>query len=123
MAPTELLTFALFVGGFMLISRLFKWAVERARKQQPEQAPPPVPLPEVASLDATWGSEAQAASWQGATGAELARRMETIAPGAVPQPPRHAANALLRSRQDLRHAIVVMTVLGPCRALDPPDRP
>jgi hypothetical protein len=121
MAPADLLTFALLVGGFMLLSRLFKWAVERARKQQLEQAPPPAPLPEGALIDATWGSEPQAASWQGATGAELARRMETIATGAAPQQPRHAANALLRSRQDLRHAIVLMTVLGPCRALDPPD--
>jgi hypothetical protein len=29
--------------------------------------------------------------------------------------------ALLAGRRNLRHAIVIMTVLGPCRAQQPPD--
>jgi len=122
MALSDLLTFALIVGGFIVFSQLLKRAVERARKQELEQPQPPAPLPEEASLDAAWGSGPPAESWQGATSTELARRMEKIAPGAAPRQPRHATNALFRSRHDLRHAIVVMTVLGPCRALDPPDR-
>jgi hypothetical protein len=32
------------------------------------------------------------------------------------------AGTLFASREDLRQAVVVMTVLGPCRALEPHDR-
>lgn len=32
-------------------------------------------------------------------------------------------SALLRNKRDLRRAVVVMTILGPCRAYDPPDSP
>jgi hypothetical protein len=124
MAPSDLLTFALFIGGFILLSRLLKSAVKSARNQEAlQQAQQPAPLPEEALSDATWGSDGpQPGSWQGATSAELARRMETIAPGIRPQRTRTSSNPLFRTRQDLRHAVVAMTVLGPCRALDPPDR-
>jgi hypothetical protein len=36
---------------------------------------------------------------------------------------RSAARSLLRGRRNLRRAFVVMTVLGPCRALEPPGTP
>jgi len=52
-------------------------------------------------------------------------------PQAVPQPTstplrapgsprRHASHELFASKQDLRRAVIAMTVLGPCRALEPP---
>jgi hypothetical protein len=50
---------------------------------------------------------------------------------AAPQPPiissaplatsRSTNRALLRTPRDLRRAIIIMTILGPCRAYDPPD--
>jgi hypothetical protein len=117
----DLVIIALFVGGFMLLSQLLKRAVNRARRQEElQRAQQAAPLPEDASRDATWGSGPQADPWQGATTAELERRLEPIAPGFAPPRPRHASNALFRSRRDLRHAVVVMTVLGPCRALESP---
>jgi hypothetical protein len=51
------------------------------------------------------------------------------APVAAPRPappatPRrlHPVRALLRERRDLRRAVVLMMVLGPCRSQDPPER-
>jgi hypothetical protein len=51
----------------------------------------------------------------------------------LPSPPIEAPRVTLRpvvdarrlfaSRADLRHAVIAMTVLGPCRALEPPDLP
>jgi hypothetical protein len=57
----------------------------------------------------------------------LAPAREAVRPGAlVPVvEPRVAIrqHALVRlgNRRDVRRAIVLMTILGPCRALDPPD--
>jgi len=38
------------------------------------------------------------------------------------RPRRHAAHELFASQQDLRRAVIAMTVLGPCRALEPPEQ-
>jgi hypothetical protein len=42
-------------------------------------------------------------------------------PAAAPPPPA-VTRRLFRTQEDLRHAIVLMTVLGPCRALEPHER-
>lgn len=44
-----------------------------------------------------------------------------LAPQPVPQaaPPRRGAKRWLHSRTGLRRAMVLMTILGPCRALEP----
>jgi hypothetical protein len=34
---------------------------------------------------------------------------------------RWSRRALFRSKRDVRRAIVAMTILGPCRAYDPPN--
>jgi hypothetical protein len=40
-----------------------------------------------------------------------------------PMPQRlHPARALLKDKRDLRRAVVLMTILGPCRAQEPPER-
>jgi flagellar biosynthesis/type III secretory pathway M-ring protein FliF/YscJ len=31
--------------------------------------------------------------------------------------------SLLETQRDMRRGIILMTILGPCRALDPPDQP
>jgi hypothetical protein len=123
MSLIDVVIIALLVGGFMLISRWLKRAAERVRRQQAlAGAQPPAPVQEDVPVDAMWGPGPQAQTWQGATSAELARRVEPTAPGTGPMQPRMPSNALFRTRQDLRRAVVAMTVLGPCRALDPPGR-
>jgi hypothetical protein len=34
----------------------------------------------------------------------------------------HPVRALLKDNHDLRRAVILMMVLGPCRAQDPPER-
>jgi hypothetical protein len=44
-------------------------------------------------------------------------------PAAPPAPRRaHPARALLKDKSDLRRAVILMMVLGPCRAQEPPER-
>jgi hypothetical protein len=40
---------------------------------------------------------------------------------AAPARARHFKNTLFENKRDIRRAIIAMTVLGPCRANDPPD--
>lgn len=86
-------------------------------------APRPSPLPE--ALGADWGRVPAPASRP-----SLAQRAYTPPPQrqALAAPSRQVrtsrARALLGSRDGLHRAVVAMTVLGPCRALDPymPER-
>ena len=119
--PTELL----YVLGFIAIV-LFNYMAQRAarRRQQQEQAQQPVP-PEPAPveqepLEDIWGRSAAAAP------APVAVVGPRPAPPAAREPrlPRriHPARALLKDKRDLRRAVVLMMVLGPCRAQEPPER-
>ena len=48
-------------------------------------------------------------------------RSEALAASAAIARRRSAVRSLLGTRRDLRRAIVSMTILGPCRAQEPPD--
>jgi len=119
--PVELL----YVLGFIAIV-LFNFIAQRAarRRQQEEPAEAPIPSPPPAVEEELpedyWG-----------------RTPTPPAPAAVPvprpapppvlaEPPRprrvHPVSALLNDRRDLRRAVVLMMVLGPCRAQEPPER-
>jgi hypothetical protein len=57
-----------------------------------------------------------------------ARRRLSALPDSAPEPPerqrlvvRRRARVPLGSRRELRHGIILMTILGPCRAMEPPD--
>ncbi len=114
---SELLVYGLIIAAFVLFNYLAQQVARKVREQQEaaerEAAPPPV---EEEAPEDTWGRAAAA------TPMPVARAPEPVT--ALPPVPRAmAAGTLFRTRQDLRHAIVVMTVLGPCRALDPPSGP
>jgi hypothetical protein len=58
---------------------------------------------------------------------ETASSRERIPPRNLSEPApsrrRHAIKrSLFRTRRDLRRTIILMTVLGPCRAVEPPER-
>src|SRR5688500_3104436 len=130
--PVELL----YVLGFIAIV-VFNFIAQRAarRRQQQEQAeqavaPDPAPVEqapleqaplEQAPLEDIWGRSAAAAP---APVAVVAPRPAPPAARAVPRLPRriHPARALLKDKRDLRRAVVLMMVLGPCRAQEPPER-
>jgi hypothetical protein len=120
--PTELL----YVLAFLAII-LFNFIAQRAarRRQQQEQAEepaPPEPAPaEDAPLEDIWGRTAAPAP---ASAPVVAPRPAPAAVRAEPPRPRrlHPARALLKDKRDLRRAVVLMMVLGPCRAQEPPER-
>jgi hypothetical protein len=118
--PSELL----YVLAFLAII-LFNFIAQRAarRRQQQAQAEesvPPAPAPiEEETLEDIWGRTAAAPS--------AAAAVPRPAPAPVrPEPPLprrvHPVRALLKDKRDLRRAVVLMMVLGPCRAQEPPER-
>lgn len=128
MEKSNLLIYGLFIAAYLLFNFLMQQlAAKRARQQrervQQEQAQQDALMTSADEpLDELWGRGGQhEEAHENVVTVEPARkRVETTA-GAAPAP-RLSPTALLRSRQSLRDAIVVMTVLGPCRALDPHDR-
>jgi len=118
------LIFAVLIGYTVLKEYLSRQAAQRRPglpgPQGVEQQPAPAPPQEV--TDTQWGRapaperampRAKPDAWRTAHGSAQPRDR-----GASPQRARHP---LFRNRQQLRHAIVVMTVLGPCRAQQPYD--
>lgn len=118
---SELLFLALIIAGFMLFNYVAQRLAKAAREQQEAEAAvgASVPPPEDEPLEDIWGRVPVPPP---AAPAPVARA-EPQARAAPPRPlPRRAGARLFRTRKDLQHAIVLMTVLGPCRALEPHER-
>jgi len=113
---SELLVYGLIIAGFLLFNYLAQKLAKKAREQQEaaeREAADALPEEPEEELDDPWGR-------RHATAVQLPEPRP--APRVAAPPGRRAATRrLFRTRQDLRHAIVLMTVLGPCRALEPPD--
>lgn len=98
-----------------LLSVLGPWlrkrleALEQGLNQRVDGPPRSIPVGHAAAPVATRAAMAPQVSPAGARSAE----MRTFSG-------RSAAMAGLGSRSQLRRSMVLMTVLGPCRALDPP---
>lgn len=116
--PPELLIIIL-IGGLLLLNFLAQRVAARQQQQQQEemakQAEPPAPdepLPDI------WGRTQPAP----------AAALPAMPVRPVAEPPiavhararRHGARSFLQGRSNLQRAMVVMTVLGPCRAMEPP---
>jgi hypothetical protein len=119
--PIELLFVLAFIGIV-----LFNYLMQRAprRRQQDEQpqaeaaAKAAAALNEEQPLEEMWGrSPAPAAAPVLVARAAPLAQAEPLAPRR-----RHPLRALLRDKRNLHRAIVLMTVLGPCRAQEPPER-
>lgn len=115
--PVELL----YILGFIAIVLFNFFARRAARLQQEQEAQAPAPPPAEDELaEDVWG------------------RTRTPPPSApmlvarpAPPPVRaelstlrrvHPVRALLKDRNDLRRAVVLVMVLGPCSAQQPPER-
>ena len=124
MGKYDLLIYGLIFLGFLLFNNVVQ-AVKRARQQQEEeraQQQEAAPPPEEEPLEYIWGRRPQADLPAAAAHLEPAPRVEAIAAPPAASPRRAVPRALFHSREDLRRAVVVMTVLGPCRALEPHDQ-
>jgi hypothetical protein len=121
--PVELIYVLVFLG-IVLFNYMMQQAARRRRQEQEAQAaarggPPPAQkeLPEH-----IWRRTLHSALPAVAGHVEPAHRAAAITAAPAAAARRTARRALFRSKGDLRHAMVVITVLGPCRALDPNDR-
>jgi hypothetical protein len=93
---------------------------EQSQAGEPlEQAEPPLPA-EPEPLEDIWGRVPPPARITVLPPVAAPRP----APHATPVPPRrvHPARALLKDKRDLRRAVILMMVLGPCRSQEPPER-
>lgn len=112
----DLLIYILIIGGIVLFNFLTQRAAARRRQEEAaaQQAEPPAPDEPLPDL---WGRTQTAPAAEPL--AEPAR--VAVAPFVAPEVRRRrsGARSLLTGTQNLRRAMVVLTVLGPCRALDP----
>lgn len=121
MGKNELLIYGLLIVGYLLFNYFMQQVAKRARErqdqaaQQQEAAPSPI---EDEPAEYLWGRKPGAESPAVSTDVEPRPRVEAIATPATAARVT-APHALFRYTADLRHAIMVMTVLGPCRALQP----
>jgi hypothetical protein len=116
--PVELL-YVLAFAGFILFNYLVSRAARRRQQEEQAQAaaqPAPPPAEEEPFED-YWGRAAAPAPAR----APVAVSQPVRAAPPAPPPPRrlHPVRALLKNKRDLRRAVILMMVLGPCRAQEP----
>lgn len=136
MRTSELLVYGIILVVFLAFNLLRPLLTERLRRMQQRQQGQQeleqaqareerAPADEE-SWDETWGRSSQTVlqpSLEHAAADEPGPAQNVQTPARPGRPPRDGvAGRLFASRGDLRHAVVVMTVLGPCRALEPHDR-
>lgn len=111
----DLLVYVLLFAGIVLFNFVRRRLARRSR-----QAPPPAAAETAPPSATAWGrvpeTEVEPEIRRGP-----AIRTTPMPMAAPPQVGRRRAQPLFRSRAELRRAIIGMTVLGPCRAQDPPD--
>jgi hypothetical protein len=125
MELSQLLVYGLLAAGFLLFNYVLQRAMQRARQRQElerAQQPEAASSSEIEPIDAGWGRTPTLDRGPAAAPVDAARRAEANTAAPAPLSRRPAPKPLFRSRHDLRRAIIVMTVLGPCRALEPHDR-
>jgi hypothetical protein len=115
----DLLIYVLIIGGMLLFSILTQRAARRRQEEEKSaSAVPPVaeePLPDI------WGRTQARPAADPQPFLPAPAHASAAPPIAAEGPrPRAAAISLLKGGHNLRQAIVVMTVMGPCRALEPP---
>jgi len=82
----------------------------RFEPPMPQRQPPP-----------DMGFQRQAARSSGSGSTRESGRTLPPAEVVMPRINRESRSALFRSKRDMRRAIIAMTILGPCRANEPPD--
>jgi hypothetical protein len=114
--PPELIYVLIFIGA-LLVQYLVKRRASR-EPPEPEQDEPAAPAPHEISADS-------AGLQQAASTAGLPQRLSVDQrdPASAAPPARarrrFARQLLMGTRRDAQNALVIATILGPCRALEP----
>lgn len=93
---------------------IFNFLTQRAAQRKQQEAAQIEPPEQDAPLEEIFGRTSPAPVFH----AEPASGRETRPPAPEPRRSRSSAKSLLRTKRDLQRAVVAMTVLGPCRALE-----
>jgi hypothetical protein len=113
----DLLVYVLLFAGILLFNYVRRRLARRSRRAPLPPAPETAPPPAIA-----WGRMSET-EVEPEMRRDPASRTTPLPMAAPPQVGRRRAQPLFRSRAEVRRAIIGMTVLGPCRAQDPPDAP
>jgi hypothetical protein len=124
--PVELLYVLAFVG-FVLFNYMMQRAVRRRQQEEEAQAQaapqPAPPAPEDGLAEDVWGRTPSPAPAPAPAPVFVPRPAPPQVRAEPPAPRRlHPARALLEDKRDLRRAVILMMVLGPCRSQEPPER-
>jgi hypothetical protein len=119
--PPELIYLLIF-GAFALFQFLLKRFAKRRQSEALEEKPLPQeePIREEEPLPEIWGRLPAIPAVATALVERVARSQALVASATITRR-RSAARSLLGTKLDLRRTIVIMTILGPCRAQEPPD--
>lgn len=118
--PGELIYFLIFLA--IVAYNILSQRAARRRQQEEKQAQPEPPPAEDEPLEDIWG-RVPAPPVPPAAPVAVARAAPPRIAVQTPAPPSvHPVRVLLRDRRDLRRAVALMIVLGPCRGQDPPER-
>jgi len=121
--PVELIYVLVFLG-IVVFNFMRQLAARRRRQEEEAQAKAAAPAPaKEQPLEDIWGRTPAPAA-PATAAAVIVTRPAPPAIRAEPPAPRrlHPVRALLHDRRDLRRAVVLAMVLGPCRAQQPPER-
>jgi hypothetical protein len=121
--PPELIYFLIFIAIF-----LFQFLKKMAARQAEQEAPPEVVRPPRVAYPTSFEfpdvPEAAPATWSApppVSATDFGRRRPAVPVVARPRRQRrYSRQALFGTPQDVRKAVVIATILGPCRALEPP---
>lgn len=119
--PPELIYFLFFLAIF-----LFQYLTKKRRADQAEEPAPPEVRPAPVSYPVAYESSRREApapvAWSASplSATEFGRRPEAAAPVRPRRRRRYSRQSLFGTPQDVRTAVVIATILGPCRALEPP---
>jgi hypothetical protein len=119
--PVELLYIIAFAGIILFNLMMQRAARRRQQEEEAQAAKPAKPLPpQDEPLEDIWGRTPAPAP---AAAPVIVTRPAPPAIRAEPPAPRrlHPVRALLKDRRDLRRAVILMMVLGPCRAQEPTE--
>lgn len=102
---------------------LFQYLMKRFGPQAPEDPAwdeRPLPVPDAEADDAVTAATVAAAAF-GVSGVAVGPVARNDAPRAAPARRRFSRNALMGDRRAVQNAVVIATILGPCRAFEPHD--
>ena len=126
-SPTELLIYALIFAAIVLFQYVMKrFGPQPKPDEAPPQAPPPQEQPAAQEEENIWGraravpavSPAVAISDIGFGRSKALGATVTLAGR---RSRRFSRSALMGNRREVQNAIVIATILGPCRAYEPHD--